>query len=178
MKLLLHLAQTPSFIDPSKFGELLKFGQFGAALAMLILGFYLHWQASHSGALIEQRKGVARQFMNYAIIFFVLCAVGEILSKVIPTTDRFVTATLMIPPIDESNSKEYGDIQIVRLCGSLKDKQHALGEGVSFEVHDKTTFQISLQKLVDKLGEVKVAKQTLENTLAKQTPTLGTGGPQ
>jgi hypothetical protein len=178
MNQLMVMAQTPSFIDPSKLVEFLKFGQFGAALAMLVLGFYLHWQASHSDSLIEARQNVARQFMNYAIAFFILCALGEILSSVLPKPNRPVTVTVFVPPLDEKNSSEYGDIQIVRNYRAAKDRKPALGEGQFFEIYDGTTFNISLQAIAEKLAEGKLKRQSLEHTFVKDTPDLGGGRPQ
>jgi hypothetical protein len=173
MNPLMILAETPSLPDPTKLIDFLKYGQFGAALAMLILGFYLHWQASRSETQIEQRQNVARQFMNYAIAFFVMCALGEILNSVLPKLNRPVTATFFVPPLDEKNSSEYGDIQIVRNYRTAKDRKPALSEGQSFEVYDGTTFNISLQPMADKLAAGKEKRQSLENTLAKETPDLG-----
>src|SRR5438270_615788 len=65
--------------------ELLKLGQFGAAVAMLLLGFYLYWRAlTKPVEEIPARKGVAQQFMTFAILFFILCSIGEIVKFLLP----------------------------------------------------------------------------------------------
>jgi hypothetical protein len=159
--------------------NLLKLGQFGAALAMLLLGFYLHWQASRAAPEeITLRRGVAYQFMCFSVCLFILCMIGEVANSVLERHEA-ITMSVIVPPLDESNYMEMGQIDIVKQHdGEPRDPRHATAEAQLFTIHDGTIFTINLSKLISKLEEIKRAKQVVENVLPKTTSDLGPGAPQ
>lgn len=164
---------------PTNFFELLKYGQFGAAVLMLTLGFYLYWRASGAPvAEISARQNVGRQFMIFAVLFFVLCSAAETLHFLLPGAHPKVHAMISVPPLDEQNFKDYGEVEIVMMDGEQRDKKQALVNPQFFLLHDNTSFTISLNRLVEKLKDVRTTKQVVENNLVKETKDLGPGGPK
>ena len=171
------VAQLPAL--PSELFDLLKYGQFGAAVLMLVLGFYLYWRASNGPAAeIPARQNVGRQFMIFAIVFFVLCSFAEMLKFLLPGAHPKVGAMISVPPLDEQNFKDYGEVQIVMMDGQQQDKKQALDHPQFFSLHDNASITISLNRLVEKLNDVKRTKQVVENSLAAETNDLGPGKPQ
>lgn len=162
--------------------DLLKLGQFGAALAMLVLGFYLHWQATRAaGAEVQERRKVAQQFMLFAVVLFVLCMVGEVANNVVGRQQQ-IGMSVFLPPLDESNYNEFGKIDIVKQHdGEPEEERHASTKAQLFKIHDGTIFTINLSALINKLEDVKRAKQAVENVVLPKATNgldLGPGNPQ
>src|SRR5439155_13009930 len=152
------VAQLPAL--PSDLFDLLKYGQFGAAVIMLVLGFYLYWRAANAPAEeIQTRQLVGSQFMKVALLFFVLCSVAEMTKFLLPGAHPKVNAMISVPPLDEENFKEYGEVQIMMMDGQQQDKKQALDHPQFFSFHDNATFTISLNRLTEKLDNVKRTKQ-------------------
>lgn len=171
------VAQLPAL--PKDLFDLLKYGQFGAAVIMLVLGFYLYWRAANAPAAeISARQGVGRQFMGFAVLFFILCSVGEMIKFLLPGAHPKVGAMIMVPPLDEENFKEYGEVQILMVDGQQQDKKQALDHPQFFLLHDNTSFTISLNRLIEKLNDVKRAKQVVENKLGAEASDFGPGKPK
>jgi hypothetical protein len=171
------VAQLPPL--PTDLFDLLKYGQFGAAVLMLVLGFYLYWRASNAPAReIQARRAVGSQFMIFAIVFFVLCSVAEMIKFLLPGAHPKVIAMISVPPLDEENFKEYGEVQIMMMDGQQQDKKQALNHPQFFSFHDNATFTISLNRLTEKLDNVKRTKQVVETALVKETNDLGPGKPR
>ena len=55
----------------------------------------------------------ALQFMKFAIVFFVLCSAAEMVKFLLPGAHPKVGAMISVPPLDEENFKEYGEVQII-----------------------------------------------------------------
>jgi hypothetical protein len=171
------VAQLPAV--PTDLFDLLKYGQFGAAVLMLVLGFYLYWRASNAPvAEIPARQSVGRQFMLFAVGFFVLCSVAEMIKFLLPGAHPKVGAMISVPPLDEQNLKDYGDVQIIMVDGQQQDKKQALDHPQFFSLHDNASITISLNRLVEKLNNVKRTKQVVENSLVAETNDLGPGKPK
>ena len=171
------VAQLPTL--PTDLFDLLKYGQFGAAALMLVLGFYLYWRASNAPAKeIKARRAVGSQFMIFAMVFFVLCSVAEMVKFLLPGAHPKVGAMISVPPLDEENFKEYGEVQIMLVDGQQQDKKQALYHPQFFSFHDNATFTISLNRLTEKLDNVKKTKQVVESALVKETSDLGPGKPK
>jgi hypothetical protein len=159
--------------------KLLEFGQFGAALAMLILGFYLHWAAVRGKSTqIEARKQVAKQFMIFAISFFLLCSVAEIVKTFLPASPAKVKAMIAVPPLDEKNYKDYGELVFDVLEGDRPSRRPATGVAQPFVLQDGASITISLNNLTRKLDEVTKDKQLLEKVTLTQGNQLGPGDPK
>jgi hypothetical protein len=172
----IHLGLDLPTLPTDSLLNFLKYGQFGAAMAMLILGFYLSWAASNAPIdAIPAKKSVAYQFMVFAILFFILCSAGEIIKALLPELHPQVNVMITVPPMDDDNFKEYGEVEIVMLDGQQQDKKRASDRPQLFTLHNGTAFTISLNRLVKKLTEVKTAKQVVENNLVAETPALGPG---
>jgi len=154
--------------------SMLKYGQFGAALAMLVLGFYLHWQASASAGRdkgqLESRKGVAKQFMLFALAFFAICSVGEIIKG---GTNSAAMAMIAVPPLDKADHKNFGDILITMDDGSANpETKPALSVAQTFHFRNNALFTIDLNGLRAQLFSTKKA---LETELQKTTIDIGPG---
>jgi len=155
---------------PSLFGisgdvlvNLVKVGEFGSAVAMLLLGFYLHSQASNSPSPdISARKSVAKQFMAFAIIFFVVCCVVEIVKLRLDPHPR-VNAIIAVPPLNEETYEQYGKINIVRLdsMDQQLDTKHA-GISQYVSLHDNSTITIDISSLTAKLKDT---RRVIDNSL-------------
>jgi hypothetical protein len=171
------VAQLPAL--PTDLFDLLKYGQFGAAVLMLVLGFYLYWRASKAPVKeIRARQAVGRQFMIFAIVFFLLCSLAEMIKFLLPGAHPKVGAMIIVPPLDEENFKEYGEVQIMMMDGQQQEKKQALNHPQFFSFHDNATFTISLNRLTEKLDNVKRTKQVVETSLVKEASDLGPGKPR
>jgi hypothetical protein len=111
--------------------------------------------------------------MFFAILFFILCSAGEIIKALLPELHPQVNVMITVPPMDDDNFKEYGEVEIVMLDGQKQDRKRASDQPQPFTLHNGTAFTISLNRLVKKLTEVKTAKQVVENNLVAETPALG-----
>jgi hypothetical protein len=155
-------------ISPDLLLGLVKAGEFGSAVAMLILGFYLHRQASQAPlAEISARQGVAKQFMRYAALLFVLCCIVEVAKLLIPEPHPKVKAMIAVPPLNETNYEQYGKIEIVRLDSSdqKQDKQHASSFPSVFWIHDNSTITIDVSPLTTKLTDT---KRVIDSSVTKE----------
>jgi hypothetical protein len=147
--------------------NLVKIGEFGSAVAMLVLGFYLHWQASKAQlADIPARKGVAKQFMFFAVLFFIVCCVVELVKLAMPERHPGVTAVISVPPINDTNYEEYGKIDIVPLDPPDQKSQSPKHAGLPkyFTVHDSSQITIDVSGLTEKLKDT---KRALDDNLTK-----------
>ena len=172
--------QLPSVsIDPLV--KLVQIGEFGSAVAMLLLGFYLSWQASSAPmAEIPARKAVARQFMLVALAFFIVCVVVEITKLIIPEHHPKISAMITVPPLNESNYDEYGKIDIVGMDST--DQKPVIRHGSVlpqyFSIHDNSSFVIDLNGLVKKLSQDRQTSQVATKDLFPPADRVGAPGPK
>jgi hypothetical protein len=173
------IAQLPAL--PKDLFDLLKYGEFGAAVLMLVLGFYLYYRAANTpvAAEISTRQNVGRQFMVFALVFFSLCSLLDMVKFLLPPAHPQVSAMITVPPLDNQHVEEYGKVMIVISDGQVQSEKQALGDHPQiFSLHDNTQFTISLSGLIEKLRQPKTAKQVVENDLGTQTNDFGPRQPK
>ena len=175
------IAQLPAL--PKDFFDLLKYGEFGAAVLMLLLGFYLYYRAANTpvAAEVSTRQNVGRQFMVFALVFFTLCSLLQMAKFLLPGAHPQVSAMILVPPLDEEHFEEYGKVMIVISDGQVQSEKPAFGHKPQIvSLHDNTQFTISLSGLIEKLRQAKTAtaKQVVENDLGTQTNDFGAGKPK
>jgi hypothetical protein len=169
------VAQLP--VLPTKLFDLLKYGEFGAAALMLVLGFYLYYRAANTPVATEIsiRQNVGRQFMIFALVFFTLCSVLEMAKFLLPGAHPQVIARITVPPLDDKHVETYGKVMIVISDGQVQSEKPALGDRPQiFALHDNTEFTISLSGLIEKLQQARKAN----TDLASQTNDFGPGKPK
>ena len=116
--------------------------------------------------------------MVFAMVFFVLCSVAEMVKFLLPGAHPKVGAMISVPPLDEQNFQDYGEVEIMLMDGQQQDRKRALDHPQFFSFHDNATFTISLNRLTEKLDNVKRTKQVVESALVKETNDLGPGKPR
>jgi len=165
---------------PTKLFDVLKYGQFGAAVLMLVLGFYLYYRAASAPAgQVERRQNVGREFMKFALVFFVLCSVLEMVKFLLPGAHPQVSAMIVVPPLDDKHYEQYGKVTIVVSDGQVQSEKPALGDRPQiFSLHDNTQFIISLTGLIEKLQETRRQKQVAENNLGTEINDFGPAKPK
>lgn len=177
---MIFLAQIPG-VPLDLLVDLAKIGEFGSAIAMLILGFYLHWQASKAPlSQIEPRKAVAKQFMVFAGAFFLVCCAVELAKLELPERHPTIHAGVEVPPLDASDYDEFGEIDIVRFDSDdqQKDTKQASSSPQYFSIHENSMIVVNLNSLVKKFNDMKTTKQVVENNLVTETKDLGPGDPK
>src|SRR5437763_12570157 len=153
--------QLPSFT------EYLKYGPFGVAVVMLILGFYLHWRAMKEPTnAIAQAQLVGRQFLRYAMAFFVVASVFEIIKLFFPQhTTNEVYANILVPPLRDSTHEKYGDVKVDAPGESFSgsNKPHLI------KVTDKDNVTVDLNDFVDRFDAI---RQKYDAAQEKRSPEL------
>jgi len=147
--------------------DLVKLGEFGCAVAMLVLGFYLYWKAVNSQSPdIPARKSVARQFMLFAIVFFLICCAVELAKPLVPEPHPQVHAMISIPPLRDDNYDRYGQIKIQSIDSMSQqvDAKHAQTSPQYFLVHENSVITIDLASLTAEFDD---AKRKLDDNIAK-----------
>jgi hypothetical protein len=147
--------------------DLVKLGEFGCAVAMLVLGFYLYWKAANSQLPdIPARKSVARQFMLFALILFLVCCAVELAKPLMPEPHPKVHAMITVPPLRDESYEKYGKINILSTGSPDQepDAKHAKGSPQFFLVHENSVITIDLGGLTAAFDD---AKRRLDDDIAK-----------
>jgi len=167
----------------------LKYGQMGLALAILVVGAGLFTAAVKQQNLSETTARVLKLFATVMVVLFVVSFLGEMaktlmdhLEKQTATLDKrgeFIAA-IELPPLNPTNHKEYGAIQITvnDMAASNEAKPVDADRLRKFPVHDKTVFSIDLGNLIKKLTDSEQQTLNLAKETAVKKDEVGGGGPQ
>jgi hypothetical protein len=170
--------------DLSKLNDILKNGQMGLALAILIVGAGLFTVALTKPTLGETFAKSLKFFGWIMLALFAVSFTGEMADKVMAFNlkrnppDQIVRAIVTIPPLNNSNYKVYGAIQIhvTDLSGSTAD--YAANEPRPIEVRNGVQLYIDLENLTSKVKAAEALTQTVLASKILTTDPTAAGQPQ
>jgi len=148
-------AQTSVPTDTEQLGNLLKYGQMGLALAILVVGAGLFTAALKQQNLSQTTAGVLKLFATVMVILFVVSFLGEMATKIMDFLDnrRPFIAWIELPPLNENNYKDYGPIKILALDNYTASEATPVqaDQPRRFSIHNGTQFRIDLDSLIEQV---------------------------
>jgi hypothetical protein len=177
------LAQQASGVgDTEQLGNLLKYGQMGLALAILIVGAGLFTAALKQQNLSQTTAGVLKLFAGVMVILFVVSSIGEMATKIMDFWDRHrpVFATVELPPLNERNYKDYGPIEIKIVDNSASNQVAPIpaSQPRNLSIHNGSLLYIDLDSLTSQVSRSQNIAASAISQVAGKSNTLGSGGAQ
>lgn len=152
---------TPS--DASALKDFLQYGQMGLALATLVVGALLFTTAIKQHNLSHTTAAILKFFAKIMVALFVVSFLGEMATKVMDFYMKLhppnpeVLVSIVMPPLNVSNYKDYGPIEIktVEISGNTHPTPAPANEPQTFVVHNGAQFHIDLGNLTTLLSQAR-----------------------
>ena len=172
--------------NASELKDFLQFGQLGLAGIALIVGAGLFVTAIIRQDLSETAARILKFFGIVMIVLFVLSLFGEMVPKWMDfylkmhPVDPQVSVTIEMPPLNATNYKDYGPIEIatVELTSTNNPTPVPANQPRKFVVRQGTQFHIDLGNLTTLLHQAQQRATIARNEATKGDSTAGAGAPK